>query len=289
MNFRHPVFLTLLSAIVLILIGLYFVERQRGVSPSGTSASWQTDGGYIETSGLISAPQTGDPLQVLPENTNPDTLSIPTVSTPTTKTPSASNEGTFDYNAMLAQMRRSSEQTSPSEQAKSTYEEMMSSFSFAPSIAPPAPKVKTPEQLALFAYGNVIGSRLQAFAAVNVNMSQTLTDQAKDRTSVSKGNALRDLGLRYKSLGQGILSMQEVPPSFESAHKRLGESYILLGDALRAVPDASDDQAFVAAITAYNNTADAYTNAFVSMVTLFSAHEVTFQDSDAGSAFSFRR
>ncbi len=278
----------LLAAIVLVLIGLYFVERQRAVPPSGSSVSWQFESGYIETPDSAAQSIENDPAPVTPDISGQATLTIPSAST-TTQQKTTATDGTFDYNAMLAQMRGVAIEASPKQQANSSFEALIDAFEFTPTITAPAPRVLSPEQQAIFAYGNVIGTRLRGFAAVNVNMAQTLSDQMNDRQSRSKGNAVRDLGLRYKSLGEGILAIGDVPSSFDSAHKKLGESYIQLGEALSAVPDATGDQALVTAITLYNGKADAYTNAFVSMVTLFSAHEVTFEESDAGSVFSFRR
>ncbi len=289
MNFRHPLFLIILSAIILVLIGLYVVERQRAVAPNGSSASWETAGGYIETTQTPLTPTATPEQPIISEHSGPETLTIPKTATPTPGRVTAPKDGSFDYNAMLAQMRGSIKTDSMAQQAESTYEELMKAFSFNPSVATPAPKTKTPEQLAIFAYGNTLGTRIKAFAAININMAQTLTDQMKDRTSVSKGNAVRDLGLRYRTLGETVLSTTDVPPSFQEAHKTLGEAYVNLGTALSQVPDAQEDQALIAAITAYNNKADAYTNAFVAMVTLFTAHEVSFEDTDGGSVFSFRR
>lgn len=153
----------------------------------------------------------------------------------------------------------------------------------------PETKAKTPEQEALFAYGNEIGIRLKGFAAVNVNMAQTLGDQINHRDDASKGNAVRELGNRYRALGEGVLALRNVPAVAENAHQKLGQSYVDLGAALARVPDATTDQAFVTAITTYNNKADAYTNAFVGLVTLFSTLNVNFEESDGGSVFSFRR
>ncbi len=288
MNLKHPVVLMLVAAIVLVLIGLFIVERQRAVAPTGSSASWQGSGAYLETtpSNEPIAMPTTEPTTSQP--TGPETLVIPKgTSTPTkvvTKT-----DGSFDYNAMLAQMRGSAAKSGSQGQAQSTYDELMSAFSFAPTFSTPVPKTKTPEELALISYGNAVGTKLQAFAAVNVNMTQTLTNQVNDRTNISKGNAVRDLGLRYRTLGENVLAMTDIPSSFQNAHKTLGESYVQLGTALSKVPDATDDQGFIAAITAYNTKADAYTNAFVAMVTLFSSQGITFEETDAGSVFSFRR
>ncbi len=290
MNFRHPVFLTLLVAAICVLIGLYFIERQRAVVPSGDSMTWGRIGAYLEPQNPATTPDSSripEPLVDVGEDSPPVpvTASNPQPQKPPQKTAAA--DGSFDYNALLAQLRHDS--TAPAQQANKTFTQLLDAFSFAPVIATPEEKVKTPEQQALFEYGNDIGLRLKGFAALNSNMAQILSDQIAHRTDPSKGNPLRDLGNRYVTLGESILAIHDIPPAVESAHYKLGESYVQLGRALSRVPDATEDQAFLAAITAYNNKADAYTNAFVGMVTLFSTLEVRFEESDGGSVFSFRR
>ncbi len=282
--------LTLVFAIILVLVGLYFVEKQRAVSPNGEGATWNTGGAYVEPTQTAPSDDSHPSLPDVTDDASPATLTIPTATaTPPKKAPAttAQVDGTFDYNAMLAQLRHDTAQT-PAQQANSTYEQLLDAFSFTPTLAVPASKARTAEQEAIFAYGNEVGLRLQGFAAVNPNMTATLTDQIKHRTDQALGDAVRDLGNRYKALGEGILAIKDVPPSMSAANQTLGQSYVNLGIALAAVPDATEDKAFIAAITAYNSKADAYTTAFIGMVTLFSAQNVTFESSDAGSAFSFR-
>ncbi len=289
MNFRHPVILTLLAALILVAVGFYFVARESAVAPNGASVSWQTEGGYVAPTETPVAADTSSrsDAHVLTQ-TDPDTLAIPAprATTTTAKKPSQSDD-TFDYNALLAQMRHDTA-TTPAQQANKTYEELMSAFSYSPKTSAPAEKTKAPEQIALFAYGNAIGSRLQGFSAVNLNMTQTLTDQINHRANQQMGTAVRDLGLRYQSLGESILAIHDVLPSAIALHKTLGESYVNLGTALAHVPDATDDQAFIAAITAYNNKADVNTRALVSLASFFSSAGVAFEETDAGSVFSFR-
>jgi hypothetical protein len=290
MNLRHPVVITLVFAIVLVLIGIYFVERQRAVTPSGGSDSFGAiNGGYVSPASVSpdSSGNTNLPNSQASTNTGPDTLVIPAATPTPVKTPTkAVADGAFDYNALLASLKQ--DRTTPSAQANSTYEQLVDAFSFTPTIKTPEPKVKTAEQQAIFVYGNTVGARLQGFAAVNPNMTQTLQDQIKNRADERLGNAVRDLGGRYRALGESILAIQEVPTAVRSTHESLGQSYINLGEALAQVPDATDDKAFIAAITTYNSKADAFTGAFIGMVTLFSALDVTFESSDAGSVFSFR-
>lgn len=291
MNYRYPVLFALSAAVILVLIGIYLVEQKSSVSPTGDGGSFGAiNGGYVAPTAAAPSSDTGTSLPNPSTNTGPDTLTIPAATaTPARTNPVAGkkDDGTFDFNAMLAALKHDSPQ-GVSVQSNSTYEQLSQAFSFAPKLEVPAPKPKTPAQQAIFAYGNTIGARIQGFAAVNMNMSQIITDQVKHRTDPTYGNPVRDLGQRYKTLGEGILGIKDIPPEVENAHQALGESYVNLGVALSKIPDATDDQAFLAAITAYNYKADAFTNAYAGMAALFTALNVTFESTDPGSAFSFR-
>jgi hypothetical protein len=288
MNLRHPVLLTLIAALILVLAGLYFVERQRAVAPTGSNSSWDTVSGYIEPTPNTETTVTEHELPDTAAEPAPEKLVIPKPSTGVTaKIIEKPGDESFDYNALLARLAHDDAPTHP--QTAKTYEELIGAFTFVPSRQATAAPTRTAEQELLFAYGNEIGRRVQAFAAVNPNMSQTVVNQATHRDNKTYADAVIELGNRYKALGEGILSFHDVPVSAEAAHKALGDSYVNLGTALAAVPQASDDQAFIGAITSYNNKADAFTLAFVGMVNLFSTHDVTFDETDAGSAFSFRR
>lgn len=293
MNLRQPVVLTLIAAIMLVLAGLYFIERQRAVSPSGTGATWNGGSGYVISEDSFTSADTSASPPDISNNTGPDTLVIPPGTSPAAApvAKSATPDGAFDFNAMLAQMRREGAIYSASKEASSTFNALLDTFSFGPAItvAEEPKKQRSAKEEAIFEYGNRVGRYLQGFAAVNPNMGQTLNDQIKHRDNKAFGDAVRDLGARYKALGESVLAIHDVPPEMEQAHTTLGESYVHLGSALSAVPDATEDQAFLAAITAYNDKADAYTRSFVGMVALFSALNITFEQSDPGSAFSFRR
>lgn len=289
---KGPAIGAIVIAVVFVLSAIYFIERQRAVAPTGGNASWGRIGAYFEpdpVSPAVSPEQT--PLS--DTDTEPETLVIPKPATPVNLTPKPDTaqppkDGTFDYKAMLNALRHDPD-TPPPQTTSKTFLELLESYSFAPSLAAPEQKQKTVQQEKLFAYGNQIGAQIKGFAAVNPNMGQLVIDQANHRDDQTKGDAVRELGSRYKALGENILALRDIPPEAENAHQKLGQSYVQLGEALAKVPDATTDQAFLAAITAYNNKADAYTGAFTGMVTLFTTLNVNFDESDSGSVFSFRR
>lgn len=288
MNMRQLVLLTMLAALILAAVGLYFVQRERAVVPAGGGVSFETVNGYVEQSVAPAETESKPALPDVSTDAGPATLTIPkAAATTTVKTTVVKDDGAFDYNALLKRLQHDPE-TAPEAQASKTYEELIGAFTFVPNKQNIAPKVRTKEQEALFNYGNEIGRRIQGFAAVNPNMTQAVVNQATHRDNKGYGAAVRELGARYTALGDNILSVHDVPTSAISLHQALGESYINLGKALAAVPDASDDQAFLSAVTTYNNKADAFTLAFVGMATMFSTLDVTFDQSDGGSAFSFR-
>lgn len=299
MNVRHPVVLALVAALVLLLVGLYFVERQQAVAPNGTAETWKTNAGYVAQTGESPQNTLPSPVSTAASNPNtdtgPDTLVIPKgpqlAATTSTKTSPTKSDDSFDFKALLAQLAqlKRDKGTAPAAQNNSTYEQLLNAFSSVPSaiVTATKPPARSAQQQALFEYGNQIGAYIQGFTAVNINMGQTVTDQVTHRTDQAMGDAVRQLGDRYKALGESILAIHDVPPIAEHAHQALGQSYVNLGVALHGVPDATEDQAFLKAITTYNTQADAFSNAFVGMVTLFSSNSVTFNSADSGSVFTF--
>jgi hypothetical protein len=119
-------------------------------------------------------------------------------------------------------------------------------------------------------------------------MVGTLTAQVENRADAQKGSAVRALGASYIRLGEEIARVPSVPQGMQKAHETLVRAYADLGTALSKVPDATEDQAFIGAITAYNNAADAHIGALISLGTMFSLKNVTFGANDSGAMFNFR-
>lgn len=140
---------------------------------------------------------------------------------------------------------------------------------------------------ALYDYGNEVGSYVQSYEHANAGAAIILKNQIEDRQDPAKGQAVKDLGASLGKIGMSMQRMSEVPSSLGSLHTNLANSYIDAGKKLSAVPDAEGDQAFIAAIEAYDASADSLAQNFSALATFFSVSQVTFTSSDPGSVFSF--
>ena len=169
-----------------------------------------------------------------------------------------------------------------------------SAYAFIPTglVSIETPKKRTALQNSLYQYGNDVGSYIQSFEQENPNESQVLWDQAQDRTDAGKAAALTQLAQSLSSLGTTLAQMDgpdqsEVPSQLVSAHDALAKSYQDLGTKLALVPKTQSDADFVAAVNAYDVSAQAFTKNYVNMANLFVAYGVTFASGDPGSVFTF--
>jgi hypothetical protein len=163
-------------------------------------------------------------------------------------------------------------------------------YDFIPSglISTSTPGQKrTPQQQALYEYGNEIGSYIQSYEARSGNVPQILKDQIEDRSSAQKGQAVKNVGAALIYIGTQMEKMERVPEGAAGMHAALAASYKDIGAKLQAVPDAKSDQAFIAAIQAYDAAADAHAKNFVALADYFALSQVKFSAEDPGSVFTF--
>ncbi len=287
MNRFHPITAAIVAAVVLVVIGIYFVEKQRPAVPGESGRSWDGITGYLDPVPRDSRTPTPEPGYVAEAQNSGETVVIPKTSPSSPRAQAIPESASEGFDTLLAEIRRDMSRSGGSTSTVSALEE---AFSFVPEVTVtiPAGTTRTPEQQSLYEYGNKIGAAIKAFALGHTHMVETLTAQTLDRTSPQKNAAVRTLGAEYVQLGAEISAIKDVPPSIKIAHDSIAGAYTKLGTALSKVPDATDDQTFVASLTAYNNTADGLTNSIVSMSTLLSLKDVTFATSDSGAVFSFQ-
>lgn len=145
----------------------------------------------------------------------------------------------------------------------------------------------TPEQQALYDYGNEIGSYLQAFEIEYSNGIQVVQDHANDRYNAQKAQALRGFGNGYVQLGKQIEALDVVPPVVSGTHAALAKSYQEMGTKLARIADNPKDDDFLKAIETYHTSVEANVRNYVALVSLFSASGVHFAPEDPGSVFTF--
>lgn len=148
-------------------------------------------------------------------------------------------------------------------------------------------QARTPEQEAIFAYGNRAGSIIKRYEAEHADAVQLLAAQSADRTSASKAQALRTVGAAIAKIGTDIRALEGLPENAIEQNATFAERYEKAGGLLTKLADANDDQTYLAAINAYNASVSALIEQHIAMVTYFSLAGVHFSSTDGGSVFSF--
>lgn len=281
----HPIRLGLIIAVLLVLVGIFVIQSRGAVAPTGQSDSWGNIGAHLTDSG-VQPPSNGQLDIPLPNEGSGTDVKIPII-TGTSSIQTITKDAADDFSALLALIARERTQST---QAKNALPDLVDAFSFLPTIpADTSAKKRTSEQELLYHYGNKLGAQIQAFEGGDTDTAQIMNKQATDRSNPALKSAMRASGQRYIDMGIRLRAMENVPESMKSAHEALANGYTAIGKSLQSIPESLEDQAFIAAITAHNKSADGYTSAYVGMATLFSVSGVTFSSEDAGSVFSFGR
>lgn len=261
-----------------LIVGAFIVESRTSVAPGDLSV-WGGSGAPLlnptsYTPETITQNETG-----LQNETAGSAVYIP----PTQTEDTAAAE--FDFDSFLASLVEP-----PGYSTSAPSAEVELAYSFIPQglvSGPPAPKPRTPEQQKLFAYGNEAGSHIQSYEDGNRSAAVTLRNQAEDRQDTAKAQAVKQVASGIRNVGENLLRIDNVPASVADIHKSLAESYVDVGRKLALVPDANGDTAFVAAIEAYNASADTLVKNYITLAGMFSISGVTFTEQDPGSVFTF--
>lgn len=271
------------SAVVglLLAVGALIVESRSSVEPGALSV-WGGAGAPLFNP-LSYAPQRADigvPAQG-EEDAGPPIYIPPSHLTDTEGT--AANEQ-FDLDTFLASLVQPS-----SAVGTATSSDVAYAYSFIPQglISVDVSVSRTPEQQLLYAYGNDAGSYIQTYEDTNRGAPTALRDQAEDRQNPQKAQAVRLVAAAMRTAGESLRGMESVPASVRTVHDALAASYIEAGARLAKVTDATGDDAFIAAITAYNEAADVLVGHYVSLATHFALSGVKFLPGDPGSIFTF--
>lgn len=151
----------------------------------------------------------------------------------------------------------------------------------------PQTAARTPEQKALFEYGNAAGESVQSFENTHRNMVQTLKAFFDDRTNPSKAQKVLDLANDFSALAGTLQRMSAIPPEISAAHAALAQSYGSVATGLTHVAEVPRESDMIEAIKAYDATAGVFIKNYVAIVELFSAYGVKFSATDPGSVFAF--
>lgn len=283
---NNPLAIVLVVCILIVLAGLYIVTSRSPVAP-GSTGTWGTTGAYFSsTQGSVLPPMKPSNTIPLPESSpvDDDALVIPRAGQSSTIT-ALTEEAASDFGSLLAEIAKGVSAAS----GTTSRPEIITAFDFLPTVTVEtgARANATPEQQALYAYGNLIGSYIKPFRSGSAETVSILNAQAKDRADAAKGEAVQAIAQRFIDMGERIAGIKSVPESVRTAHDALAKGYRAVGENLANIPSASTDQEFLGAITKYNTAADSFTTAFINIATIFSLNNVHFEESDPGSVFTF--
>ena len=251
---RTAKILAVVSAVLVVIVVL--------IVPHGNAKAPQRD---IETwNGSVFV--SGDPTAFAPGNTYAENDTTSGSATDTQVFPLllfrkpaavASQHDNIDFEMALSRMLSASARPAPT--SSSAVAEIQQLFASIPSFpinfaSAQKERPRTPEQTALFAYGNAVGSLIKAYDLAYPDPAPILSD---------------------------------IPASVSAAHADLAHGYQDAGELLSAVGDARDDKTYIAAIEAYDSAADALIQNYGSLVTSFAIAGVTFSSRDGGSVFTF--
>lgn len=279
----HPFLATSVGIGGLIFLGLSLVLGRVDVAPSNQSGAWGGAGGGFFSVVRRAAPVATPPdtrLQA-PEDAYASIPIYTPIQEDSTETPA--ND---DFMAILAGLV----QATPVTADKPASGDAPTGYSFIPQglvSTEPQTKKQTPEQRALFAYGNEVGTYLKAYEDTHTNSPQITKDHIEDRGNESKARAVRYIGDDMIQFGASLKELTDIPVSAKGMHLAYANAYITAGENLMKVADTKTDDEFVSAVTAYNSSVESLSNRFQMLVILFGVNEVTFSASDQGNVFTF--
>jgi len=176
---------------------------------------------------------------------------------------------------------------------------------------------QTPEQKALYDYGNSAGALVQAFEQTHTNATQVLKTFFDSRVDPSRaplppeiagtyarivasygtvipsvasaapGAQVQALANEYAQLGTLIGNVRNIPLEAGDANAKLAKGYADVAQGLSKLTQTENDTQLLDAINTYNASASAFIKNYVALVQLFSAYGVKFGANDPGAIFSF--
>ncbi|MEK7134068.1 MAG: hypothetical protein AAB804_03280 [Patescibacteria group bacterium] len=284
----HPYAYALCAAGVLLVGGIFIVQKQGSATVSDKAGAW--DGanlGVLNPTSYGPTENTGTSKEVnimqQVQNSAPYTYIPPAV---VGDSEGGGGSGSFDLNSFIAMLGQgSTPQVDPTQDASAP-----DAYSLIPTglmSTTTAQNSRTTTQQTLYDFGNDIGSYIQSFEEQHPTMSFTLKDHAEDRNDPQKAAAVGRVAQELKGVGQSLLSIETVPSGIAPAHTALAKSYVAVGTNLALLAEAKDDADFLHAIEVYNASADTFVKNYVAIATLFGAYGVVFSPTDAGSVFTF--
>lgn len=142
------------------------------------------------------------------------------------------------------------------------------------------------EQLVLYYYGNRAGESVRTLDSLSSDSNARLSTFFENPSSETAEGVLL-VASRIKNAGKGITNAGEAPAIIADKMNALAARYADTANALGALAEEHEEEAIVEAIGEYTVAVEALGGAFVAVVDAFAQQGVRFEESDAGSVFTF--
>jgi hypothetical protein len=282
------VVIALIATAILLFAAAYMVmSRPANTAAEGKTESWGFNvpppGNYLSDTTNDQGPAV-QMNETVPEPIDFSVFEPRTVSENSTNEPaiknSAGTEAETPHTVTNANTQKSTED-------KGFLDNM---YSLLTSFGRPSSGTVTPArsatQEALYTYGNRAGTLIQRVESKTKTHTDALVAFFEEKTDANRENILEMSGA-FEDLSVDLQEMDAVPQQVAAAHEDLASGYEHIAENLRNIAETEDDEALLAAVEQYNADADVFAAAFVSVVTTFSAYDVTFTATDPGSLFVF--
>ena len=147
-------------------------------------------------------------------------------------------------------------------------------------------EARTPEQEALFRFGNEAGLAILSFENANTDMAERLKTWFDNRKNDSSKASVVAIADDMATAGATLAALSDVPTAARSANQDLAKSLQTAAQGLKAVVAASGDSSIADAMKTYNASADEFTRSYLVLADLFTLNQIVFGAQDTGSAFS---
>lgn len=155
-----------------------------------------------------------------------------------------------------------------------------------PAVAQTAP-ARTPEQQALYNYGNHAGLAVLSFENSHTDMAQVLQNWIKHRTDPNAQAGVSLIARDMLTAGASLKNLPNVPVAAQAVNNALAAGFSNASAQLSSIlTQSASDSGLATAMQTYNSAADAYTKSYLTIVDFFTLREITFGASDPGSVFS---
>ena len=302
----HPIAVALISAIVLIVVGIFIAGGSFARAPGQGGLSWgQFEGARMQGT-LIGSNRR--PMRLTEED-----VYVPLEQLRQSDVILSSEE--YVAPKSLGTPPSNQDPKKPLEYDESAIDEIIASVSASARIPRPLPDgpetrlqdlyeylpfkvaqlsenlTQYPEmtklQNDLFTYGNEVGSSIETYFTLYPNQAETLKRFVEDVGNPEKAEDVARLAEGLETIGDSFKRLEDYPGAVTSVHKRLGESYTTLGRKLRVVASARKPEELLEAVISYNQSADVFAQNYITLATIISVNEVPFTDVDAGRFFVF--